>query len=239
MPQSFFIWNNSDCRAKGVRLQGPVPIVRPEERVQHVTIPGRPGELTLLEGDGIYQSYIQTASIQVTNGYRVREIANWLKGSGYVTFHGEPDRRQKAWIIGAVTLDRHSRNMDVWEGEVQFYCDPLKEKLIPEETEITTGGDTVTNRGDVPEKPLMEVTASGTTVAVTFGGKTITLTGATSGRQYFIDCESMMVWHVASSETVVDTQISSGDFPELETGDNAITGSGWSKIVFTRRERYL
>ena len=93
MPQSFFIWKGIDCRAMGVILSGPVPIVRPEERVNHVQIPGRAGDLTELEGADIYNSYIQTASIAVKTGARVREIYAWLRGSGYVTFSGEPDRK--------------------------------------------------------------------------------------------------------------------------------------------------
>ena len=49
MGQSYFIWKNKDCRAMGVKLSGPVPIVRPEERVEHVQIPGRSGDLTELD----------------------------------------------------------------------------------------------------------------------------------------------------------------------------------------------
>ena len=78
MGQSYFIWKNKDCRNMGVKLSGPVPIVRPEERVNHVQIPGRSGDLTETEGAEVYNSYIQTASIMVNSGKRVRDIYNWL-----------------------------------------------------------------------------------------------------------------------------------------------------------------
>ena len=68
----------------GVIMRGPAAIVRPEERVQHVTIPGRTGDLTELEGENIYNSYIQTVSISVRGGFRVRDIYKWLRGEGYV-----------------------------------------------------------------------------------------------------------------------------------------------------------
>ena len=68
MGQSYFIWKNKDCRSMGVKLSGPVPIVRPEERVEHVQIPGRSGDLTETEGAEVYNSYIQTASILVHGG---------------------------------------------------------------------------------------------------------------------------------------------------------------------------
>ena len=237
MGQSFFIWNGADCRNKGVTVAAPAQIVRGEERVSHVTIPGRAGELTLTEGDDIYQSYIQTMTIQVKGGYRVREILNWLKGSGYITFSGEPDRRQKARVIGAVSLNRHSRNGDYWTGEAQFYCEPLKELLSPAVTEITSSGSSVMNAGDVRSKPKITATASGTSMTITANGKTLTITGLTSAVQYIIDCEAGMVTNAAGTENL--TANSSGNFPELAPGANEVTGSGWSKLVFDRRERFL
>ena len=237
MGQSFFIWKNADCRSIGITLPAPPQIIRGEERVSHVTIPGRAGELTLTEGDNIYQSYIQTVTIQGRGAYRMREILNWLKGDGYVTFGGEPDRRQKARVIGAVSMNRHSKNTDYWTGEVQFYCEPLKELLMPAATEITSSGSTVVNAGDVKSRPKITATASGTSMTITKGGKTLTITGVTSGNKYIIDCEAGMVTNAAGTENL--TANSTGDFPVLDTGSNTITGSGWSKLVFDRRERFL
>ena len=237
MGQSFFIWKNADCRSMGITLPAPPQIIRGEERVSHVTIPGRAGELTLTEGDDIYQSYIQTVTIRMRGGMRVREILDWLKGDGYVTFGGEPDRRQKARVIGAVSMNRHSKNTDYWTGEVQFYCEPLKELLNPATTEITSSGSTVANAGDVKSRPKITATASSTSMTITAGGKTLEITGVTSADQYIIDCEAGMVTNAAGTENM--TANSSGSFPELLPGGNTITGSGWSKLVFDRRERFL
>ena len=93
--QSFFIWNGVDCRSMGIILRGPVSIVRPEERVKHVQIPGRSGDLTETEGDNIFNSYIQTAEIQVASGFWVHNVYKWLRGAGYVTFSGEPDNGRR------------------------------------------------------------------------------------------------------------------------------------------------
>lgn len=237
MAQSYFIWNGTDCRGLGIKLSGPVPIVRPEERVQHVEIPGRSGDLTELEGEQIYNSYIQTATILVPGGYRVREIYNWLKGSGYVTFHGEPDRKQAARIIGAITLNKHSRNLDWWVGDVQFYCQPLKQLLTEAPVTITSSGSAVVNTGDVDSLPKITAKASGTSLSITANGKTLTISGLTSGNEYIIDSEIMEVSNAA--RTALITKDSLGDFPILKPGSNTITGSGWSKLVIDRRERFL
>lgn len=239
---SFFIWKGIDCRAMGVKLQNPVAIVRPEERVEHITIPGRSGDLTRLEGDPeeeewIYNSYIQTATIMVQGWNRVREVYKWLRGEGYVTFHGEPDRRQKARIIGAVTLTKHSRNLDWWVGEVQFYCQPLKEKLAEETVTLNAAGS-ITAEGDVAARPLIKVTMSGnaTSFWISSGGKRLDVSGITSG-VVLIDSEVQEVRYAEGIGLL--TAYSEGDFPVLKPGSNAVTGANWTKVEITKRERFL
>ena len=236
MPQSFFIWKGIDCRSMGVILSGPVAIVRPEERVNHVQIPGRSGDLTETEGADIYNSYIQTASIAVKTGARVREIYAWLRGSGYVTFSGEPDRRQKARVIGAITLNRVSRNIDHWAGEVQFYCQPFKELLQNKTTDIAPNA-TILNSGDVEEKPEWSFTATGTSALISAGGKSLAITGLTAGNAYLIRSDVAMVM-TADRQTDL-TANSVGDFPVLEPGANTVSGSGWATVTVWRRERFL
>ena len=243
MAQSYFIWNGIDCRAKGIILQGSPAIVRPEERVKHVEIPGRAGDVTETEGENIFNSYIQTAGISVKGGFRVREVYNWLKGAGYVTFSGEPDRRQQARIIGAITLNKHSRNLDWWEGEVQFYCQPLKEKLNDPTVEITASGSTVINDGDVMSRPQFIVTTSATSFSITVAGtgtpadNAITVTGIDSGTRYVVDSDIMEV--SKRNNGMIYTRKSTGNFPVMAVGSNTITGTGWSKIEIDRRERFL
>lgn len=237
MGQLFFIWKNKNCKNMGVRLAAPVSIVRPEERVQHIQIPGRSGDLTETEGQDIYNSYIQTASIQVSGGFRAREIYDWLRGADYVTFHGEPDRKQAARIIGAVTLNRFSKNLDIWTGEVQFYCQPLKQLLADPMVTITSSGTNVVNGGDVTAKPLIKLTASAASATVAAGGNSITITGLTGGSIYYIDSDIMEVYN--ADRTLILTPNSTGAFPVLLQGGNNVTGSGWSKLEIERRERFL
>lgn len=241
---SYFKWNGVDCRTMGVRLRSPLPIIRPEERVEHIEIPGRAGDLTQTEGSDIYNSYIQTASISVDEATNVRDVFSWLRGSGWLTTSSEPDRRQQARIIGAITLDKVSKYLDIWSGECQFYCQPLKELLSEENVTVSAGG-TVNNRGDVWSDPLMKVTASGATVTLTAGRtygsqaslEQIQITGLSSGTVIWIDSRTLEVWNEA--KTALLTVTASGDFPRLAPGENTISGTGWSQAVITRRERYL
>ena len=236
MGQSFFIWKNKDCRALGVRLSGPVPIVRPEERVKHVQIPGMEGDLTQLEGEDIYNSYIQTVSFSVAGASAVQQVYQWLRGAGYVTFSGEPDKRQQARVIGAITLDRVSRNLDRWTGQAQFYCQPLKERIYENAVTLTAAGSVI-NAGDVAAYPVIVATpASGeTTLVITVGGKSLTISNVTGDVR--IDSAAMEVSNAA--RTAILTANSGGPFPVLLPGENAVGGSGWSQLVITMNERFL
>ena len=243
MGQSFFIWNGVDCRSMGVRLRSPLPIIRPEERVNHVQIPGASGDLTLVEGDAVYNSYIHTASISVTGWQNVRKVYDWLRGSGYLTTSAEPDRRQPARVIGAVTLDKVSKNLDIWAGEAQFYCQPLKELLIPEKT-ITNEPVSVINRGNVTERPLFKVTVMtqndpmvlsvSSTNGSTATYEAITIEGGNS--PVYIDSETCEVKD-SLGNSILD--LASGTFPTLRPGTNYVSGAWWNHVEITRRERFL
>jgi phage-related protein len=230
-------------------MRGPAAIIRAEERINHVEIPGKSGDLTETEGKNIYNSYIQTISISVRGGYRAREVYKWLRGSGYVTFSGEPNKKQAARVIGAITLNRISRNMDRWAGEVQFYCQPLKETLHEQKQTVTVSGSAVYNMGDVRAYPKYKITASGETVwigiagADTPEGNSLTITGQSSGNVIYVDADTMTAWKETSSgggTLITDiTDKTSGEFPVLGTGNNLIIFSGASSIEITKRERFL
>ena len=251
--QNWFKWNGVDCRAMGIRLSDPVPVIRPEERVEHIQIPGRSGDLTELEGEAVFNSYIQTVSLLVQGGYRIREIYNWLRGSGYVTFSGDPDKRQKARVVGAVTLTKHSKNLDWWVGEVQFYCQPMKELLEDKITTISPKTN-VYNLGDVISKPLYKFTynddgqhTSGVATIHVSGNdqlptptvdmNRIIIRQLTQGQVVWVDSETMTVLN-ADRTAILNAQ-TTGFCPVMGTGRNYVDGYGMTSIDIYVRERYL
>lgn len=246
MGQSYFIFKGMDCRNMGVMLRAPLPIIRGEERVEHMVIPGRSGDLTLAQGERIFNSYIQSASIAAKGAHRIPEILNWLTGSGYLISGSEPDRQQLARVIGAVTLNKHSKNLDWWEGEIQFYCQPLKAALHENKITLSASGS-VYNAGDVTAKPYIKATATaaGGTIVITAshsnGSATwreqLTIPGISGGANVYIDSETGIILN--TSQSIVLNSTSSGDFPLLNPGANSISGSGWASLEITRRERYL
>lgn len=229
----WFKWNGSRSDAKNIVLNAAPQIIKPEERIQHVTIPGRSGDVTLTEGDKVFSSYIQTVGIAVNGAANVPAVEAWLTGAGIVTFSSQPGFEQKARIVGAVELQKHSRGLDWWEGDVQFYCDPIKNGVDEQAITVTTSGTSVNNPGDMTAYPLIEITGSGA-VTVAAGGRTLTIPDCTSG--WVIDSENEWIL----SGNIPQEQVCSGNFPILAKGANAVTFTGSiTKLVITPRFRYL
>ena len=212
------------------------------------------GDLTQTEErwNGIWNSYIQTVDFSIYGQYNIHEFYQWLKGSGYITFSTDPNRRQQARVVGAVTLNKHSHNLDWYDGEVQFYCQPLKEKLAEETKTIlesySTSQKVVQNSGDIWSKPLIKaVQKSGaTSIVLTLSQPnisghsrtvTIDMTGLT-GQTIWIDCETMEVLNEAKT-SLLTSRATTNYWPLLYSGENQVSGSGWSRVDITSRERFL
>ena len=228
-----FTWKGVSCTTKGIRLQEMPQIIRPEERIEHVTIPGRAGEVTLTEGDDIYNSYIQSIPLIVDSAADVAAAEQWLRGSGYLTLSSQSNRKQMARVINSVEFKKHSRNSSWWEATVQFYCEPLKESTSSSTVDVTSSGTTVNNPGDVISRPLITVAGSGN-VTVTIGGNTISITGLVSG--WKIDSDLQWVLDGTTPKQGVYT----GSFPVFNPGNNTVAWTGSiTKLTIDGRWRYL
>lgn len=233
MAQHYFVFDGVSSRDMHVLIASPIEIIRPEERVNHVTIPGRPGELTQVEGNDIYNSYIQTVPISVYGKEYVRPVERWLRGGGSVTFSCQPELQQQARVINAVTLTKHSKNTDAWSGDVQFYCDPIKGFVDETDIEVTTSGATITNPGDMEAHPLITVEGSGASTII-MGGNILSIPNLVNG--WVVDSE--MQW--ITNNGIPQMNAWSGSFPVLPVGDSTIVfGGGITKLTITPRWRVL
>ena len=84
--KDWFEWNGVRYTDHGIHvLEQPPPTIA-KERVTYTDIPGRPGSLTTLEGDDVYEDVTLTAKCMVADPDAIPAIAGWLKGGGTVTF---------------------------------------------------------------------------------------------------------------------------------------------------------
>ena len=161
----WFIWKDKTSTSMGLWVSKLPDIIRPEERVQKVSVPGKAGELTLLEGDEVFESYTRTITVQMPNEHYTEELLNWLRGEGDLIVCTEPQMAYKARIAAQVVWSRLGNSL--MQGKIVFDCQPFKTERYPNGSSFTaTNGMTIRNRGNVSSKPKLTVTASG---ALTIG----------------------------------------------------------------------
>ena len=156
----YFIWNGVDCRTKGIHVSELPPITIPLERSKQTNVPGRPGSLTQLEGDDVYDDMILTATCFIADPEQIPVIAAWLKGKGTVTFANRTGGHYNARIAN-------------------WYKDNISDVTI------TTSGSTITNPGSVYSEPLITLTGSGD-ITLMVGTTIVELTDITTG--IVLDC---------------------------------------------------
>lgn len=234
----YFIWNGTDSRDYGIKLDVYPEIIKPKERVEHVTIPGRSGDLTLKEGDYVYEPYIQTVPFHVYGKLNAVSVEKWLYGSGNVIFCTQPDFSQRAEVIGDVHIKHSGGFSDWWEGTVTFYCQPYKHHANEASLALTMNSN-VNNFGELPCYPLFTLRdlTVGSVVTFTIGGQTmvIDMTGRTEDG-LIIDSEAQIVTTLDGSTNL--TALSSGEFPVLPAGLNYATGENWVRGSVKLRRRY-
>ena len=84
----WFEWNGVRCTQYGIHVSELPPPTIPSERVTYTNVPGRPGSLTTLEGEDVYEDVVLTAQCFLADPMKIPAIAAWLKGSGKVAFAG-------------------------------------------------------------------------------------------------------------------------------------------------------
>lgn len=162
----WFLWKGVDSRMMGLVISTP-PRVIPEERVEQITIPGRPGVLLRPEGVGVYAPYVLTIRAGNRRTVSLQAILSWLRGSGELVLSTEPDRVYEARMINAGQLDPLFSG--VYQGDIQFLCQPLRGQYPPERPVTVSPSETVTsldvyNPGDVPARGEWTATGAGDVV---------------------------------------------------------------------------
>ena len=229
----YFIWNGVDCRTKGIHVSELPPITIPLERSKQTNVPGRPGSLTQLEGDDVYDDMILTATCFIADPAQIPAIAAWLKGKGTVTFANRTGGHYIARIANQIPFEKVLRGNPHCSFAVNFRCYPFWYQENVSDVTITTSGDTITNPGSVYSEPLITVYGSGN-ITLMVGTTIVELTNVSSS--IVLDC----ALKEAYKGTTLMNDHMSGDFPVLKPGLNAVSWSGnVTRIVIKPNWRYL
>ena len=229
----YFIWNGVKSTDYGIHVSEHPPITLPAERSTQTNVPGRPGSLTTLEGEDVYDDLLLTCTCFVSDMSRITEIGRWLKGGGTVIFANRPGGYYKARIANQIPFERILRGNPHCSFSVNFRCYPFWYAEDSQEITLTTSGQFITNPGSVYAEPVITV----------YGSGTITLmVGATIVELEDIDGSIIIdsVLQEAYQGTTLMNEHMTGEFPVLKPGANAISWTGTvTKVVIQPNWRYL
>ena len=229
----WFSWNGKKCTEYGIHVLDPPPITIPAERATFTNIPGRPGSLTTLEGDDVYDDLILTAQCMISDPSNIRTIATYLKGSGKVTFANRPSGFYYARIVNQIPFEKILRGNPHRSFAVNFRCKPFWYLKDVAPITLTQSGSFVTNPGSVHAEPV--ITVYGTGAITLMVGMSITELEGISGN---ITLNTPLM--EAYSEATSMNSAMSGDFPVLLPGLNAVSWTGSvTKIEIKPNWRYL
>lgn len=229
----YFIWNGVRSTDYGIHVTDHPPVTLPSERSAQTNVPGRPGSLTTLEGEDVYDDLLLTCSCFVTDTSRIAEIGQWLKGGGTVTFGNRPGGYYKARIANQIPFEKVLRGNPHCSFSVNFRCFPFWYANDVADITLTTSGQFVTNPGSVYADPIITVYGSGD-ITLMVGATIVELEGVPDS----IVIDSVL--KEAYKGTTLMNEYMTGDFPVLKPGANAVSWTGTvTRVVIQPNWRYL
>jgi len=237
--QDWFEWNGRRCTEFGIHVSEQPPITIPKERIQQVTIPGRPGTLTIAEGQDVYEDMTLTVTCFITDSSRIPDIAAWLRGSGKVTFATRPGGFYYARVSEQIGFERILRGNPHRSFTVTFLCKPFWYDANAEDILITTQSYLVDNPGSVFSEPVITVAGYGE-INLMVNDATVYLDNVSG--QVVIDCEAGIAYGFDSGGNKVfageQVKLEEGVWPRLEPAGTANLIS-WATVGGSSRVDYV
>ena len=231
----WFRFKNKDSRDFGILLSSVPQKTRPERRIEHITIPGRSGDLT--QDEETYEPYTISLECSTRGSDRLDEIVEWLNGAGELVLFTEPDKAYKASIYNKISI---ADMIYLYNSFLlQFRVQPFKYSVnaFNDIIEIPAGipKTVIHNKGTVYSEPIITVYAKGSCM-LSLNGTMMALKDI--GGHITIDSEMMEVYQ--DGENANSKFTTTGDFPIFEVGENHLTIMGTvEKIVIEPKWRWL
>lgn len=229
----WFEFNGVRCTEYGIHVSEQPPPTIPAERVTYTDVPGRPGSLTTLEGEDVYEDVVLTAECFVDSAARIPQIAAWLKGSGRVTFANRVGGFYEARIANQIPFAKILRGNPHRSFSVNFRCKPFWYASGVPDITVTQSTTVLNNPGSVYAEPVITVYGSGD---VTLMVDTTLIDLSDISGSITLDTPLMEAY---SGSTGMNDHMS-GVFPRLPPGASAISWTGnVTKVVVRPNWRYL
>ena len=156
----WFIWKGKNSDSEGLWISKLPKIIIPAKRVKNVTIPGRAGDLTLEDGEDVYDPYKKEITIQCINDVLTPSLLDWLRGDSDLIISNEINFAYQARIAGQVEFSRLGN--DLRQAVIPFVVQPFKKARDESQYRMSiSSSSSVLNRGQIKARPKMMLTGTG------------------------------------------------------------------------------
>lgn len=230
----WFSWNGVKCTEYGIHVLEQPPPTIPLERVSCTSVPGRPGSLTILEGEAVYDDMVLAVQCLLADPAQIPAIAAWLRGSGKVAFANRQGGFYYARVANQISFEKILRGNPHRSFTVNFRCKPF---WYEEAAQLLLYEPfTLVNPSVIPAEPVITVRGSGT-VVLAVGDVSVTLENVSGS--VTIDSEARLAY-VSGASTPVAITLNDEVWPALGPGGTRISWSGGvSQVVVQPNWRWL
>lgn len=231
--RNWITYNGKSFLDFGVFISGSGTYNAAERDVDTVTIPGRNGELTIDKGRYKNVPLKYPAFIVSNFDANIEGLRNFLlsqKGFQRLEDTYHPEEFRLARISGEFVAKPISE-LYAGEFDLEFDCYPQRFLKEGEQVVEITAATTLKSRFLTEAKPLIRAHGTGT---FTISGVTVQITTANGYTD--IDCDLQEAYKdTLATNCNANIVLTSGAFPILYPGDNAITLNGITKLEITPR----
>ena len=225
---NYCIFKDIDSRELGLYMERCPEKISPKRRDETFMIPGRHGNLTIT--DGAFDTYIRSAEFIVKDEKRIDEICAHFKGSGWLIFSNEPDRKYKARVVNQIEFFHIIRYFKRFI--VEFEVQPFSYDIFSP-TLSKTEPFKIFNIGTFEAEPIITIFGSGN-ITLYVNNQNISLKEITD--KITIDSEMQNAY----SDKVSMNNKMYGEFPVLNVGENNISWLGnVTKLEIQPNWRYV
>ena len=246
----WLIWKGVDCTEYGIHVLGQPSFAKPKERTETITIPGRSGALTKLEGDDVYDNLQLSCTCLIHNSERIGDIDAYLSGASQVEFATRPGGFYNARISNQIAYSKVLRGNPHMNFTIQFDCEPffylsVGNVAIPYYNPTSGTAIELYNPGNIWSEPLITVWGTGDIDLVFDSGElSLTSVNTTTYGYITIDSAAKVAYTGTHGSTdqplaLVGTHVS-GTWPRINQGVTKFTPTGTARrIDLTPRWRCL
>ena len=204
----------------GLAINEMPPITKPSIRTNTEEIDGRDGDIVTRLG---YSAYDKEMTIGLYGSYDLDGIMSYFNQSGTIIFSTETDKYYNFEILEQIDFEKLARFKT---ATVTFHCQPFKYEVNETAITLSSGNNTVKNKGNIYAKPIIYIKGSGTITVSLNGNQIFSLDLGATTSEMTIDIEKLEAYD-PNDGTLLNRKVT-GDYDDfkLEVGNNTINLSG-------------